>query len=303
MKLVIDTDPGVDDVMAIALACALDGVELLALTTVFGNTYVEQSSRNARYILDLLGHEAPVYQGAALPFGADRYDPSHHVHGPEGLGDMETVPDPTEPTSETAAQALVRLAREHQGELVICAVAPLTNIAQALRLDPQFAQNVGRLVIMGGAYEHPGNITDHAEANIYNDAQAADEVFASGMRIEKIGLNATLKTNLTLEDLHDLAQRAPKIGGFLARITPYYINFYRSVGYDKGCPIHDATAILACTHPEKFTFHETGLHVCLSTETYGLTRGDDTRPKVKVAVDVDGPWVEATFKDKIASLG
>jgi inosine-uridine nucleoside N-ribohydrolase len=302
MKLVIDTDPGVDDVMAIALAAALDGVEILGLTTVFGNTFVGQSSRNARYLLDQLGLEVPVFEGAALPYEEDSYQPSHNVHGPEGLGGMKTVPDIGQNADESAAEALVRLAKEHKGELVICALAPLTNIADALRLDPEFAQNVGRLVIMGGAFEHPGNITDHAEANIYHDARAADEVLAAGFALEKIGLNVTLKTNLTLADLEGLAQGSPRIGGLIAQISPFYIDFYRSVGYDKGCPIHDATAILACTHPEKFTFVESGLHVCQKPGTFGMTRADDTRPTAKVAVDVDGPWIESYFKDRIATL-
>lgn len=303
MKLIIDTDPGIDDAMAIALAHAMPEVDLIGLTACFGNTFAAQSSRNARYLCDLLGFTVPVAEGAALPYGETDYTPSANVHGPEGLGDMETVPQIGKNTDETAAEFLVAMAEKHKGELVICAVAPLTNIADALKLDPNFAQNIKELVIMGGAYQHNGNITPYAEANIFHDAKAADAVFAANMPIKMIGLDATMLTLLTPHDFHELAQAAPKVGGFIEHISKFYLDFYRSVGVTNGCPMHDATAVLACTNPEKFTFKKVGLRVILTGEEIGQTVADATRPPVEVAVGVQGKWAVDLFKEQIVSLG
>ncbi|MDA7967233.1 nucleoside hydrolase, partial [Ruegeria sp.] len=159
MKLIIDTDPGIDDALAIAYAAAAPEIDLIGLTTVFGNTHVSQSSRNARFLLDKLGLPAPVAEGAALARGADDHRPSEHVHGPEGFGDLTEIPQIGENHPLSAPEFLVEMAREHRGELVVCAVGPLTNIADAMRLDPEFAGNLNKLVIMGGAVFCPGNIT------------------------------------------------------------------------------------------------------------------------------------------------
>lgn len=303
MKLIIDTDPGVDDAMAIALAHAMPEIDLIGLTACFGNTFVSQSSRNARYICDLLGFTVPVAEGASLPYGETDYVPSANVHGPEGLGNIETIAQIGRNIDESAAAFLVRMTAKHKGELVVCAVAPLTNIADALALDPAFASNVKELVIMGGAYQHNGNITPYAEANIFHDAKAADAVFASDIPIKMIGLDATMLTLLTPHDFHELAQQAPKIGGFIEHISKFYLEFYRSVGVMTGCPMHDATAVLACTHPENFTFEEVGLRVVLDGKEIGQTIADDTRPKVQVAVSVAGKWAVDLFKERIISLG
>lgn len=303
MKMIIDTDPGIDDAMAIALAHAMPEVDLIGLTACFGNTFVAQSSRNARYLCDLMGFDVPVAEGAALPYDETTYEPSAHVHGPEGLGDLATVPQIGENTADGAAAFLVQMAAKHKGELVICAVAPLTNIADALKLDPAFARNVKELVIMGGAYKHGGNVTPFAEANIYHDAKAADAVFASSMKIKMIGLDATMLTLLTPQDFDVLREEAPEIGGFIARISDFYLAFYRSVGVTNGCPMHDATAVLACTNPERFTFEAVGLRVILEGEKKGQTVADPGRSPVEVAVDVEGKWAVDLFMERVISLG
>lgn len=156
---------------------------------------------------------------------------------------------------------------------------------------------------MGGAYKHNGNITPYAEANIFHDAKAADVVFATKMPIKMIGLDATMLTLLTPHDFHEMAQKAPKIGDFIEQISKFYLEFYRSVGVMTGCPMHDATAVLACTHPEKFTFEDVGLRVILEGEEIGQTVADTSRPKVQVAISVEGQWAVDYFKDHIVSLG
>ncbi|MDE0850508.1 nucleoside hydrolase [Yoonia sp.] len=302
MKLIIDTDPGIDDALAIALATALPEVELLGLTAVFGNTFVQQSSRNARFLLNFLGHPCPVSEGAEMPYGAQTYVPSANVHGPEGFGAMAVVQDIGANVEESAAAFLVRNARENPGELVVCAIGPLTNIADALKLDPLFARNIKSLVLMGGALDCPGNITPHAEANIFHDPAAADVVFSTDMPMVMIGLNATMKTLLTPDDFEKMGKNSPQIGGFIRDISDFYLGFYRSVGIFDGCPMHDSTAILACVAPDRFEMKQTGLRVILDGEDIGKTVADNARPPVDVAMDVEAKWAVDYVMARIATL-
>lgn len=302
MKLIIDTDPGVDDALAIAIAVAMPEIELLGLTTVFGNTFVHQSSRNARFLLDLFGHDCPVAEGTNLPYEAVDYTPSANVHGDEGLGAMETVPDIGANAPESAADFLVRSAAENKGELVVCAIGPLTNIADALALDPDFARNIKSLVIMGGAYAVAGNITPHAEANIFHDPIAADAVFAADMPMVMVGLDATMQTLLTMEDFDAMAKTSPMAGGLIRDISDFYLGFYRSVGVFNGCPMHDSTALLACVFPEKFTFEQSGVQVIQTGDAIGNTIADADRRKVDIAVGIDAKWAVDYAMAQVASL-
>lgn len=302
MKLIIDTDPGIDDAMAIAYAAAAPEIELIGLTTVFGNTHVHQSSRNARFLLDKLGLDLPVAEGAAVALGADTHSPSEHVHGPEGFGDLTEIPEIGSNHALPAAEFLVDMARTHKKELVVCAVGPLTNIANAIRLDPEFADNLGRLVIMGGAVYCPGNITVHAEANIYHDAIAAEEVFATPPETVLVGLDVTLKTLYETADFESLAMRSPDMGSFLRDISRFYLKFYKDVGGLEGCGLHDSTAVIACSHGAMFDMVETGLRVVTEGDQKGATRPDPERPAVRVCRDVDGAGVVQLFTDRVASL-
>ena len=302
MKLIIDTDPGVDDALAIALAVAHPQIDLVGLTAIFGNTFVNQSSRNARFLLDLLEYDCPVAEGAALPYGATEYLPSAYVHGAEGFGEYGQIPQSGENASEDAATFLCRMAREHKGELVVCAIGPLTNIANAIKQDPAFASNLKQLVIMGGAFEAPGNITPFAEANIYHDAIAADVVFATEMNTLMVGLNATMLTLLTPEDFIDMSLTSRKVGDFMRRIHDFYLGFYRSVGVTDGCPMHDSTAILACVAPERFEWLNVGLRVVQDGDDIGDTVASKSRPKVAVALSVDAEWAVDEAKRLVAAF-
>ncbi|GGH20192.1 Inosine-uridine nucleoside N-ribohydrolase [Cribrihabitans marinus] len=302
MKLIIDTDPGIDDALAIAYAAAAPEIELLGLSTVFGNTQVHQSSRNARYVLHLLGLDVPVAEGAALPRGASDYHPSVAVHGAEGFGHVTEIPQIGQNHPESAAEFLVRMAREHAGELIVCAIGPLTNIADAMRLDPGFAGNLNRLVIMGGSVFNGGNVTAAAEANIYHDPVAADEVLAAGAEVTLVGLDVTLGTLYDAGDFDLLSGAAPKVGGFLREISQFYLEFYRnSVGIE-GCGLHDSTAVIACTHPQLFDTVQTGLHVAQDGDEIGATRMDSSRPDVAVCRTVAAREVIDLFTQRVASL-
>ena len=177
-RIVIDTDPGVDDAHAIMMAFAHPEATVEALTTVAGNVSVEQATRNALIILDVIGHEAPVFPGCedALVIPTPRRAISH---GRDGLGDSGYSPSVRQASAEHAVQALIRLANESPGELTLVAIGPLTNIALATRLDPSLPQKYKRLVVMGGAIHAQGNSWERAaEFNFYCDPEAAAIVFA-----------------------------------------------------------------------------------------------------------------------------
>ncbi|WP_170324783.1 nucleoside hydrolase [Ruegeria arenilitoris] len=302
MKLIIDTDPGIDDAMAIAYAAAAPEIDLIGLTTVFGNTHVHQSSRNARFLLNKLGLDAPVAEGASFALGQNHHAPSEHVHGPEGFGDITEIPEIGANHDMSAAEFLVDTARRHMGELVVCAVGPLTNIALAMQLDPEFSRNISRLVVMGGAVYCPGNVSAHAEANIYHDAKAADVVFATPPETVLVGLDVTLKTLYETADFEALAERSKDMGAFLRDISRFYLNFYKEVGGLEGCGLHDSTAVIACTHEPMFEMVETGLSVVTEGPEIGATRPDPSRPAVRVCRDVDGAGVVDLFTERVASL-
>ncbi|WP_170329958.1 nucleoside hydrolase [Ruegeria arenilitoris] len=302
MKLIIDTDPGIDDAMAIAYAAAAPEIELIGLTTVFGNTHVHQSSRNARFLLDKLGLDAPVAEGASYALSQSHHAPSEHVHGPEGFGDITEILEIGANHDMSAAEFLVDTARRYMGELVVCAVGPLTNVALAMQLDPEFARNISRLVVMGGAIFCPGNVNPHAEANIYHDARAADIVFAAPPETILVGLDVTLKTLYETADFEALAKRSQDMGGFLRDISKFYLNFYKEVGGLEGCGLHDSTAVIACTHEQMFEMVETGLSVVTEGPEMGATRPDLSRPAIRVCRDVDGAGVVHLFTERVASL-
>lgn len=297
VKLVIDTDPGVDDAMAILFAARHPEIELLGMTSVFGNVTVGQATRNALYLAEKAGiAHLPVAEGAAGPMALPPFPPSKQVHGDEGFGDLPAFAPKGRAIGESAAAFLVRLAREHAGELVLCPVGPITNIADAIKLDPDFARNVKKIVIMGGALDVAGNITPHAEANTYHDPHALDLVLQSGADITMVGLDVTLKVLLAEPDFAELAERAPKNGRFLQDISHFYLDFYHSVGLS-GCGLHDPMAVIACIAPELFTAEETGLAVALSGEEIGKTFRDPARPKVKVLTRCDAEAIRALFFD------
>jgi inosine-uridine nucleoside N-ribohydrolase len=155
---------------------------------------------------------------------------------------------------------------------------------------------------MGGAVYCPGNITEHAEANIYHDAKAADAVFSAPPETVLVGLDVTLKTLYKSADFEDLALRSPDMGVFLRDISRFYLKFYKEIGGLEGCGLHDSTAVIACTHDHMFDSVQTGLKVATEGEAIGATVPDEGRPPVWVCRDVDGAGVVDLFTARVASL-
>jgi purine nucleosidase len=199
MKLLIDTDPGVDDALAILMA--YQGAEVVGLTIAAGNVGLEHTVANALRLVDLVGADTPVFPGCASPLVHPEADAAF-VHGADGFGDTGYTRSARKPSSEHAALAMIRLSHEHTGQLVLVALGPLTNLALALRLDPTLPERVQRLVVMGGAVTGQGNTGRvPAEFNIGFDPEAAHIVFSSWPEFELVDWEATLRHGLGYEDV------------------------------------------------------------------------------------------------------
>ncbi len=202
--LVVDVDTGVDDAMALALAARLEGHELVAVTTVAGNVPLEYTTPNTLKVLEWVGSPAPVYRGMSAPLARPLVS-AGHVHGDDGIGGWE-LPDPSTGTGDmTAPEAIIRLAREHAGNIDFAFVGPLTNLAVAVLLEPELPRMVSHLAIMGGAFFKPGNVTADAEFNIYVDPEAAALVADAGFNATWVGLDVTHQTVLDRDTWASLA--------------------------------------------------------------------------------------------------
>lgn len=222
-KIIIDTDPGIDDAVAILLALAAkDKLDVLALTTVNGNVGIDQVTKNAFKILDVAGRaDIPVYKGNGKPLLREN-DHCEEFHGDDGLGNLDMPDSEREPENESAVDFLIRKVREEKGEITLVPIGPLTNIAEAVQRDPEFVKNVKEIVIMGGA-EHGGNMSPHAEFNFWTDPEAAKIVFEAGFEnVTMVGLDATSYVFLspTVRELLYLINTP--ISRFIHKITRLY---------------------------------------------------------------------------------
>ncbi|MEU6840675.1 nucleoside hydrolase [Streptomyces sp. NPDC046716] len=278
--IVLDSDPGIDDAVALQYLLGTGLWDLKAYTTVGGNVPAEQTFRNGRALARAFGidGDVSVHRGAGRPLTRLPYSAAGEFHGASGLG-AETLPDSTAPeVTESSAQALLRLSREYEGDLTVCATGPLTNVALALTEDPDFARRVKKLVFMGGAADVPGNITPVAEFNAWADPDAVDLVVSSGIAYTMVGLDATHGWRFTTDDLETL--RAAGEGMALtSRLMDFYLGAYRETG---GSPLHDPLAVGVCADESFVTAAEGTVVVECGSE---LTRGKT----VFIPYDADYP--------------
>ena len=270
-KVVIDTDPGQDDAVAILLALASPEIEVLAITAVAGNVPLALTTRNALAVCELAGRaDVPVHAGADAPLRRPLVT-AEHVHGRTGL-DGADLPEPaTPPRDGHAADAIVEtLRREPSGSVTLCALGPLTNLALAFRRAPDIVPRVAEIVLMGGAYFEVGNITPAAEFNVFVDPDAAAAVFACGRPITVLPLDATHKVLTTPERLDRLHAIGNRAGEVVAAWCGFFERFDREKYGAEGAPLHDPCVIARLLAPELFS----GRHVNVEIETASeLTRG------------------------------
>lgn len=251
-KIIIDTDPGIDDAMAILFAYKAREVEVLGLTTTFGNVPVTKATENALILNDIAGVNVPVAEGVATP---SKIAPRPHpdfVHGKDGFGNINWPATKNKALDTSAAQFIVDMVRKYPGEVTLIALAPLGNLAAALELDPEIVDLVDEVVLMGGAHLEYGNVSPVAEANIMNDPHAADKVFTADWQVTMIGLDVTHQVLLDNNILERIKKANPQQGDFLYQAAQHYIQFYSERFNMDGCYFHDASTIAYVIQPDLF---------------------------------------------------
>jgi purine nucleosidase len=261
VRLVIDTDPGVDDAHALLMAFTHPEARVEAITTVAGNVGLDKTTANACTILDVLAvdpEQTPLYAGCDRAILGGQPDAAY-VHGTDGLGDGPRTPSSRPVAAEHAALALIRLANAYPGELTLVALGPLTNLALALRLDPALPEKYQRLVVMGGAIRGTGNMAERpvTEFNVYADPEAAAIVFAGWPRLTLVSWETTMLYPLTVEHLETLMSAGTPRSEFFKRITSKVHSYVRDhLGRD-GVYAPDPLAMAVALEPSIVTRCET----------------------------------------------
>jgi purine nucleosidase len=308
-KIIIDTDPGQDDAVAILLALASPEIELLGLTAVAGNVPLARTAENARIVCELAGRrDVKVFAGCDAPMRRPLVT-AEHVHGKTGLDGPELW-TPTMPLQPGHGVDFIidTLRTEPAGSVTLCPIGPLTNIATALVRAPEIAPRIAEIVLMGGAYFEVGNITPAAEFNIYVDPEAADIVFHSGVPLTVMPLDVTHKALVTRPRLDAFAALGTRTGRFTAEMLDFFERFDIAKYGSEGGPLHDPTTIAWLLKPELFT----GRHVNVEIETRSdLTRGmtvadwwgvTDRAPNAMFIGDLDADGFFALLTERLARL-
>ncbi len=253
-KILIDTDPGIDDAMAIFYALASPELDVVGLTTIFGNSDTETCTVNALRLLEIAGRtDIPVARGALRPLAMDFRGPADFVHGVDGQGDTFLPAPTTQRRANTdAARFIVETVMASPGEITLVPIGPLTNVALAMLLEPRLCDALAEIVLMGGAAFVDGNASPAAEANILNDPEAADIVFGATCSVVMCGLDVTERTLMSTERLNSIGEFDNDRARLLHKILPFYMDFYhRNNGLD-GIYIHDSATISYLLAPQHF---------------------------------------------------
>lgn len=285
-KILIDTDPGIDDAMAIFYALASPELEVVGLTTVFGNCHAEVCTNNALKLLEIAGRsDIPVARGVDRPLAMPYRGPVAFVHGSDGQGDVHLAPPTTKVDPLDAAHFIVRTVMDAPGEITLVPLGPLTNVAMAMLIEPSLGSSLAGMVLMGGNAFCIGNASPAGEANILNDPEAADIVFGADCQIVMAGLDVTEQTMMTAADVARIGAVDNARAQHLAAILPYYLRFYRERNGLDGIFVHDSSTISYLLAPEAYTWVEHPIRVDCGAS---FCRGK-TQPATKVS-DHETAW-------------
>jgi purine nucleosidase len=295
IALIVDTDPGVDDALALLLLASRPDVEIVAVGSVHGNVPATLAAGNALRVLEVLDlPHIPVAVGADVPLsGAENTFTALHVHGPDGLGGFAGPSPDRRPTTESAAEQIVRYACARPGELVLLALGPLTNVALALRLEPRLPELLREVVWCGGAIYVPGNVSEYAEANARNDPEAAEAVLAAGFTLRMVPLDVTGQAWADAEWVDAIAGVDTPRARAAIRWIRHYVDFYSRSGDRRGCVLYDPLAVTIALNPDLATYERHQVEVDLTGHPRGATllgsrenATDDRRP-VGMAITAD----------------
>jgi len=309
-KIIIDTDPGQDDAVAILLALASpEELDLLAITCVAGNVPLDYTTRNARIIRELSGKaEVLVLAGCDRPMTRALVT-AEHVHGRTGL-DGPDLPDPVLPLAPGhAVDHLIDTLRRHPpGTITLCPIGPLTNIATALDRAPDIAPRIKEIVLMGGAYFAVGNVTPAAEFNIHVDPQAADIVFKSGVPITVVPLDVTHKALVTRARNDAIRAIGTPVARAVAEMTDFFERYDRAKYGQDGAPLHDPCVIAYLLRPDLFSGRHINVEIETTSElTMGMTVADwwgvtDRPANALFLGDIDADGFFALLTERLARL-
>jgi purine nucleosidase/pyrimidine-specific ribonucleoside hydrolase len=320
IPVIIDTDPGIDDALALLVALQSPELDIKAITTVSGNVPIDTATRNVFRVLGLLPSIAspPVAQGSSKPLRKSPFF-AHHVHGEDGLGNLDRLhdsdgrpryPEPkVEISNRTVVDEIFYQLSATSEPITIIALGPLTNIAAAIKKGPQLMKAVKRIVLMGGAIQVPGNITPVAEFNIYVDPHAADIVFKSGLELTVVGLDVTQQVYLTRDDIARIcAARDSAVSRFVMDCTKAPLAFIEERIGKAIIYLHDPLAVAVAINPALVTSKPMRIEIELKGElTEGMTVADrrplksalNPSPNAQVCVDVDADGFLSFFWERI----
>lgn len=313
-RVIIDTDPGIDDAAAILLALASPELSVEAVTTVYGNGPVEASTRNALRILQAARRpDIPVHQGVGRPLMREPNPGwASQVHGQDALGDSPTPGSggsPGLPREGHAALEIIQRVKAAPGQISLLALGRLTNIALALALAPELARQVAEIIVMGGAITVPGNVSPVASANLYEDPESAALVYASGAPLVQVGLDVCDRVEISPNQLERIRQSDTPATNLLMSATPCLQSYYRRRGMladPHSVRYNDLPAVAYALDPTLFNVQD--LYVTIETQS-PLTRGQtvaDRRnstgqpPNARVCLGVDAARLAALFTKRLA---
>ena len=314
-KIILDTDPGIDDAVAFAVLLNACRKRVKLIVASYGNTSVENTTRNALALAALLGADTPVARGAEKPTpgGNGVYEDASYAHGNDGLGGiqrqlLERLPAGA-PICGDYVRTVYEAIAEESDPVDYIALGPLTNLSQLIKRYPDAVDRIGRVAIMGGGIGR-GNVTEFAEFNIYCDAESANHVFSVMPDITLAPLNATERVALGIARVERIRAAGTAVSDAMARILLKSIELSAAYGgngeedensgYEgKGAVMHDSTAVLAYLYPELFEFRVSGISVDCTRERYGECVPDASRSNVKIADGFDPEQLLDIISDKI----
>lgn len=309
-KIIIDTDPGQDDAVALLLALASpEELEVLAITCVAGNVPLELTQKNARITCEVAGKtDVPIHAGSAAPLERPLVT-AEHVHGQTGL-DGPALWEPQMPLAAGhGVDVIIDILRNHEpGSVTICTLGPLTNLAAAFNTAPDIIERVQEVVMMGGAYFEVGNITPAAEFNIYVDPEAAETVFKSGAPITVMPLDVTHKALATKPRVAAIRALDTRVGQFTAEMLDFFERFDVEKYGSEGGPLHDPCVIAWLLQPDLFSGRHVNVEIETSSElTLGMTVADwwgvtDRKPNAMFIGDVDADGFFELLTNRLARL-
>ncbi|AMD86882.1 nucleoside hydrolase [Actinomyces radicidentis] len=310
-KMILDLDTGIDDALAIAYAVASPEVELVGVTTTYGNVTVGTAARNTLAVLEALGAgDVPVHLGRSHSRTTTSFAPTDHaarIHGRNGLGEA-AFPEPVgRPTDRDAVDVIIEAAHHWGEDLLYVPTGSSTNIAAALEADPSIRDLMGSITMMGGALTVEGNVSPFSEANISQDPEAADLLMRSGAPVVMVGLDVTHQTLLTKTETSAWRETGTEAGRLFAEMTDYYTDFESEAVGIPGCALHDPLAVAVAIDPGLVTLLPINMQVDLDGATRGRTIGrldglSDPVKSARVAVEVDAERFLGEFTRRVGGL-